>query len=66
MYILRHLIRFVQKYRIRRQGTNPNPVMSRCPYPDVLTSHPRSEALGTMFWLLPASTRTQTREGREG
>jgi hypothetical protein len=61
-----HLIRSVKKYRTRRQGTNSSPVMSRCPYPDVLMSNLKCEALGTMFRPLPASTWRWTREGQEG
>ena len=64
--LLQHFTRSVKKYRIRRRRTTSSPVMSGCPYPDVLTSHPRYEALGTMFRPLPASTRRWTREGRSG
>ena len=33
----------------------PDPVASRCPYPDVLRSNPKYEALGTMYRTLGAS-----------
>jgi hypothetical protein len=56
----------VKKYRRRRQETTSSPVMAGCPYPDVLTSNPRCEALGTMFRPLPASRWRWAREGGEG
>src|SRR5215510_1930984 len=50
----------------RSQKNKSSPAMSGCPYPDVLRSNLRYEALGTMFRPLPASRRRRTREGREG
>ncbi len=40
-----------------KQGSagQPDPVASRCPYPDVLQSNPQCEALGTMYQTLGAS-----------
>jgi hypothetical protein len=36
----------------------PDPVASRCPYPDVRRRNPRCEALGTMYHMRGASPGT--------
>ena len=43
----------------------PDPLVSRCPYPDMLRSNPRCEAPGTTSRFLPASRRTSG-QGRRG
>jgi hypothetical protein len=46
-------------------GIEPGPLVSRCPYPDMLRGNPRCEAPGTMSPDLPASRRAGAR-GRRG
>ena len=44
----------------------PDPLVPRCPYPDMLRSNPRCEAPGTMSNGLPASGRVVARGDMEG
>ena len=44
----------------------PDPLVSRCPYPDMLRSDPRCEAPGTTPNDLPASGRIVARGDMEG
>src|SRR5438093_3854064 len=46
------------KARKDKKGSagKPDPAASRCPYPDVLRSHPRCEALGTTVHKREASS----------